>query len=70
MKRIDESVDDFLNRISLSDVPVSRGCSKPLLRWYVIMGGIYQRTDTDLSFDEWCDQLLADFIESQKKQGL
>lgn len=72
MKQIDEPVDVYLNRVlsSLEDIPIARGNSKTLVRWFIILNGIYKRTDTDLSFDDWCDQLLADFIESQKKQGL
>lgn len=72
MKQIDEPVDVYLNRVlsSLEGIPIARGNSKTFVRWFIILNGIYKRTDTDLSFDDWCNDLFKQFIDSQKKQGL
>lgn len=72
MKQIDEPVDAYLNRVLslLEGIPIARGNSKTFTRWFIILNGIYKRTDTDLPFDDWCANILKQFIDSQKKQGL
>lgn len=58
MKQIDEPIEDFLQRILSDDFPLVRGCSKSMLRLMLILNGIWERTDTELSFDEWLNTLI------------
>ena len=64
MRHIDEPIDVFLER-SYS-VLTARGSSKSMLHLSLILDGVWKRTDTDLSFDEWFEHLNS-FSKNRKK---